>query len=187
MQLIGSLLAAILSFAGLGFLLIAAGWDVRDRIIPTGLVGLVIGVGLVVRVLSEGGSCWISFVIAVAIYVTLMFLSWRGVLGEGDARMIPAATLLVSPTHVPAMMVAVALASGMLGLFYLVGSYALRWAGWSPVLIGEPVVDAVHALLEVEAIRIATQESVPFGVAIFFGAAIAVISGAGRCSYGMSC
>jgi prepilin peptidase CpaA len=101
-------------------LVVAAVVDVRQRIIPDGAVLTVASAGLALRAINFGPTSFaISAAMAFAILVGLGLLAGRGIIGGGDAKLIAAASLLRPPFEVPALMLHIALAGGVLALGYL--------------------------------------------------------------------
>jgi len=108
--------------AGAAGLCLAAVTDLRTRIIPDGAVLWVLGMGALARLFAEGWTgTAISLLVAAALFVPLAAMTHRGLVGGGDAKMIPAATLLVPVGHVFGLLLVIALAGGVLaGLYHAV-------------------------------------------------------------------
>jgi len=101
--------------------------------------------------------------------VVLGALGHGGILGFGDVKLIAAASLLVGPGHVAGLLVAIALAGGVLSVVYLGGYFALRQL---PVrAAGVARRGVLRRLVRIERARIAAGRSVPYGVAICGGVA----------------
>lgn len=151
------LAAALFEVAGLGGVLVGAVWDLWVRLIPNELVLWVALAGVLARLISTGWGAGFSLVIAIAALVGFGLLSGRGLMGGGDAKMIAAVSLLVAPTLVPALFVAIAAAGGLLALITLLLSLpAWRTVDWRELL---------------------RRPTLPFGVAIAAGAAHTVLRG----------
>ncbi|MDR3512595.1 MAG: A24 family peptidase [Caulobacteraceae bacterium] len=165
-----SSVAILLQSTGLGGLLLAAGEDLRARIIRNQLALWVLGAGLASRLVVDGWASWLSAVTALAVFVPLGLLVPRNVIGGGDAKMIAAATCLFEPTRVPQLLLAIALAGGALAVTYMAVSRMFR-SRW----VGRPAPSDERApspgLVEPKAARTASKTSIPFGVAIFAGSA----------------
>ena len=114
------LASALLQGAGLGGLLLAAVSDLRTRLIPDHLVLWVLATGGAARVLTEGWSSGFSFATAFAVFVPAAYLASREVIGGGDAKMLPAALLLAPWREDLDLLLAIALAGGLLAAAALV-------------------------------------------------------------------
>jgi prepilin peptidase CpaA len=114
--------------AGLIGLFAAAVTDLRTRIIPDGLVLWVLGTGFLTRCLAQGWTGGaVSLLAAAGLFIPFAAMTHRGLIGGGDAKMIPAASLLVPVSTVLALLLAIALAGGVLaGLYYLVHAVRRR-------------------------------------------------------------
>jgi prepilin peptidase CpaA len=113
-------LAVPLLILGFAALVAAAVHDLQDKIIPNGLVVFVIGIGLALR--STAGLASVGWGLAGAglVFVVLAYCARHKIVGGGDAKLIAAATLLVSPDRIVPLLLAIALLGGLFGCFYLV-------------------------------------------------------------------
>jgi prepilin peptidase CpaA len=164
-----SSLALLFEGAGLAALGLAAVTDLRSRLIPNTLVLWVIAAGGAARLLTSGPHAWLSLAIAVAVFVPLAVLAYRDLIGGGDAKMIPAATLLVEPSQTFGLLLAIAVAGGALSAFY--------WAkGISARRSARPVPAAARAGGETpsrsSSAASVPQPSAPAGVQLPYGVAI---------------
>lgn len=140
-------------------MVVAAGVDISRRIIPNETVLVVAVAGLVIRLLSPSEpAMWLSIVAALAILVALGLLGGRGFLGGGDVKMISAASLAVPLHDVLPLLLNIALAGGVVSLFYLgrafLAASRLRRAATADAA-AIPSVDL--------------SASLPYGVAILLG------------------
>jgi prepilin peptidase CpaA len=153
-------------------MIVAAGVDISRRIIPNETVLVVAIAGLLIRLLSPSESnAWLSIVAALAILVALGLLGGRGFLGGGDVKMISAASLAVPLHDVLSLLLYIALAGGVVSLFYL-GRALVVAARSRPAEGGEAAV-----LRSVD-----LSASLPYGVAILLGMAALHIGKAIQCS-----
>jgi prepilin peptidase CpaA len=185
-----SLFATAVSAACLMVLLVAAFVDVRDRIIPNGLVMLTLGGGLVVRLLSDPWMIWLSLIISFGAFVALAYVTRHKFIGGGDAKMIAAVTLLVAPDRVLPLLLDVALAGGVVAFVYLVARFGLT--RYPPSLAPSLAPSLVYAsnpggragglcsMLRAERARIVGGEPMPYGVAIAAGVACRLLLDAVR-------
>lgn len=155
--------------AGLAALAASAVIDLKERRIPNQLVLVVAGSGLVLALMFRPDPLWTSLLVAGLLIVVLGALGHGGILGFGDVKLIAAASLLVGPGHVAGLLVAIALAGGVLSVVYLGGYFALRQL---PVrAAGVARRGVLRRLVRIERARIAAGRSVPYGVAICGGVA----------------
>jgi prepilin peptidase CpaA len=183
--MMGGVPATLCQWAGLGGLLLAAGLDIKNRVIPNELVLGVGLVGLTARVLTEGWWSGLSLLVAICVVIPLGMLARREIVGGGDAKMIAAATLLFSPIQVLPLLLAIALAGGVLALIYLAAFRAIRPAVASASTSRKP--RAHEGWIASERSRVAAREPLPYGVAILAGAAFLLLREAFRCSFATSC
>ena len=167
----------------------AAVTDVKARTIPNGLVLVVFALGMAARLLSGGGTLWLSLPIAAIVYVAGAVLTHFEVIGGGDTKMIAAVTVLVPPAVVPALLICIALAGGLLSLFYLAAGWLVRRSGGAAVALGQPVPGAsdFDQIVRLEVARMQANEPMPYGVAIFSGAGGLVLIGILSCISATSC
>lgn len=113
-----------LMMCGIVLLVGAALHDVAARTIPNWMPLCLAAVGLVLRLYD--GEVIVSSAIAAALLVFLGLLWLRGLLGGGDVKLIPAASLVFPPSYVPEYVLFVATAGGILALLYLALSHLMR-------------------------------------------------------------
>ncbi|BDG72035.1 A24 family peptidase [Roseomonas fluvialis] len=158
---------ALLALLGLAA---AALNDVALRRIPNLLAAVVALAGLARQVLVGAPAIALLAAGCMLLGATLLWL--RGVLGGGDVKLLAATGLLLPAAAIPAMLLATALAGGMLAILHL----ALR--GW----LGGPTqprpAGTLRRVLRCEAWRIRRGAPLPYGVAIAAGTAF-VMTGAG--------
>lgn len=117
-------------------LTVAAIQDARVRIIPDTCVAVVAICGIVLH----AGHGWqaVGFALAVssAVLSAMVALFHFRLVGGGDAKLIPAASLLFPAAQVPAFLVLTAIAGGVLSLIMLFGGFmrskfAAQWPQFS--------------------------------------------------------
>lgn len=150
---------------------LAALRDIRVRLIPNRLVLTVAAIGLMAGAIERPATLWMSFLLAFVLLVILGALGHYNVLGAGDAKMIAAITLLAPIDRVPILLFAIVMAGGILSAVYLVMYRTLKRR---PSDKSEST--AFTRWLRRERVRIATGQSVPYGVAIAVGAALYFIN-----------
>lgn len=150
-------MTCLFRFLGLAAVAAAAWNDLRDRIIPNRLVllTLVLGLGaLGPQGLPAAGQ---ALLVAAGLLVALFFLSAFGALGGGDAKLMPAAVLLLPPQHIPQFLYWTAIWGGALGVLFL----ALRLSR-----LGAEASGGVRRWVHTQ-----VSDDLPFGVAIAAGLA----------------
>lgn len=149
---------------------LAAATDVRQRIIPNHLVLLLAANGIVLRLADRAGwhAVAVSIITAAGVLVLLGQAVRLGAIGGGDAKLIAAVTLLVAPRDVPGLLIAIAIAGGLVSCLY----FAVRRATQrqSPAGMARPSHGcALHRALCMERDRIAAGEPMPYALAVFIG------------------
>jgi len=147
----------ILLPAGLA-LVAAALHDIAARTIPNGLSLAIACAGLLARALADE---LLPGLVAAGLVFLLGWAAWRcRVMGGGDVKLLAACALLAPPAAAPGLVLAVALAGGLLALAYL----GLRPVMPAPAL-ARPTPLAARAW-RAEAWRIRRRGPLPYGVAI---------------------
>jgi prepilin peptidase CpaA len=150
----------ILVPAGLA-LVAAALHDIAARTIPNGLSLAIACAGLLARATANE---LLPGLVAAGLVFLLGWAAWRcRVMGGGDVKLLAACTLLASPAAVPGLVLAVALAGGVLALAYL----GLRPVVPAPALARPGTLGA--RAWRAEAWRIRRRGPLPYGVAIALG------------------
>ena len=168
-------------------LLVAAGTDLKDRRIPDEVALAVAAIGLAQGLLVRPGSLWLSLVVASVVFCGLAVLSHHRIIGGGDVKLVSAATLLVPPAQVGQLLVAIALAGGVLGCLYLAAGFALRSL---PARTASPVAPTASGFAlarNAERRRIAAGGPMPYALAIFGGACLYAANEIVSCSSALSC
>jgi prepilin peptidase CpaA len=148
--------------AAAALLCVASLNDVAVRTIPDlASVGVVI-IGAALRLFD--GTLFPGFVVSVAVFA-LGALCWRrGWLGGGDAKLLAACALLIPPVLVPQLVLATALAGGVLACLYLtLGRLMTLWR--VPVHAGRSR-SLVIRVCRAEWWRVRRRGSLPYGCAI---------------------
>lgn len=179
----------VLWLAALAALFAAAVTDLKTRTIPNGLVLFVLTMAMSIQLLSGRGTLWLSLLIAGAVYVVGAVLTHLNMLGGGDTKMISAITVLMPPALVPAQLVAIALAGGVLSLFYLAAGWLARRNGGAALVAGAPHPGASEFdhLVRIEVGRMLANEPMPYGVAIFGGTVSLILIGILSCMSATYC
>lgn len=167
------LIPVIALTASLIVLGVCAGMDLKDRLIPNELVIAVAVIGFAQGLVSRTGTVWLSLLAAVLVFFGLGILSHYKIIGGGDLKLISAVTLLVPPDRVGQLLLEIALAGGLLGLFYLA---AHRWLKSLPASQSAPVEIAsstspLAQMIRTERVRIVAGDSLPYALAVLGGVA----------------
>ena len=161
----------VLWLAALATLFAAATIDLKERRIPNGSVLVILVLGMSLRLFAERGSLWLSLLIAGLIFVVGAWLTQRDLIGGGDAKMLSAVTVLVPPMVVPGLLLCVAMAGGLLSIFYMSAGWLVRRNGGAMLSPAQPHPGASEFdhIVRIEVARMQTNEPMPYGVAIFGG------------------
>lgn len=154
------------SIAAIGLLLIAAGCDLRWRIIPD-WISLALAGGIVVSVLLGWREVDVLPTLAIAsgCFVAGALLFAFGILGGGDVKLFSATVLWIEPSSFLHMVFITAMAGGLLGVLLLTVIGVKQALG---VARGQDEGTLERAT--------AAVPTVPYGIAIALGGA-AVLSG----------
>ena len=172
-------------------LAIAAGIDLRRRIIPNEAVAFVAAGGVALSLLSRPGGVLLSLLLCVIVLLALLIFAHFDVLGAGDAKLIAAVTLLVPPGRIAELLLAIALAGGLLSGVYLAASHRLKHARAARRRGAHAGQRHPHgSFVQFRAAgraRIRAGYSVPYGVAVLGGVVLYLASELYQCSSGTSC
>jgi prepilin peptidase CpaA len=185
------LAGVILWMAVLAVLAAAAVIDARRRIIPNESVVLIVAGGVALSALSRPDSILPSLLLGLIVLLTLLVVAHFNVLGAGDAKLIAASTLLVPPEHIVLLIMAIALAGGLLSGVYLAAFHSLKHAHAAkrhgarsglhhPAGSFAQFRRAGHA-------RMRSGYSVPYALAVLGGVVFYLTSELYQCSSGISC
>lgn len=155
--------------------------DLKDRVIPNELVGLVAASGIALGLLMRPEQIHISLFAAICLLFALGALAHFHVMGGGDVKLISATALLVPPADIGRLLVFIALAGGVVSCTYLLARHALKDGRFH-------ASDASRqGWLSREGARIASGGPVPYAVAILGGLAVIMAGEISRCLSAESC
>lgn len=155
-----------LEIAALCAVAAAAARDMEDRIIPNVLVLVVLAAGVLIRIAD--GHIFASIAAATGLFLLFLPLVHRDVMGAGDAKMIAACVLLVPPSGIGDLLLAIAASGGALSAVYMI-------KGWlAPVRERASDSAALAPLASVQGGMWSESMAVqiPYGVAILAGLTI---------------
>lgn len=144
-------------------LLIAAWTDVASRIIPNGICLALAIAGVLGQLLIGPLALAVSVAVAVGMFLVLLFLHSRGILGGGDVKLLVAAAIGLSPLGVFHLIIGTTLAGGVLGIVHLV------MRGLPRPALASANAFVFHRVYVVERWRILRHAPLPYGVAIACG------------------
>jgi len=182
---------AILWVAVMLVLAAAAGIDLKQRIIPNESVAFIVAGGVALGALSRPGSIALSLLFCAVVLLALLVCAHFNALGAGDAKLIAAATLLVPPDGIVLLLMAIALAGGLLSAIYLAAFHSLEHAHAAKrhgALSGRRhPAGSLAQLRRAGAARMRAGYSVPYALAVLAGVAFYLASELYQCSSGISC
>jgi prepilin peptidase CpaA len=159
------LIVTMVAMFCVGLLALAAWRDVAVRTIPDVIsLGLLVA-GLAKRAPLGPGALLASMAVALALFMLLVLLHARGLLGGGDVKLAAAFAVGLAPADAYDFVVFTALAGGLLALIYLAMSRAL------PVPVAGRPESLFARVRKAEARRIIRRKSLPYGCAIALGGA----------------
>lgn len=182
---------AVLWAAVLLVLAAAAAVDLRRRIIPNETVALVAAGGIALGMLSWPGAVLLSLVFGVVVLLALLVCAHFNVLGAGDAKLIAAVTLLTPPEHITPLLMAIALAGGLLSGVYLAAFHGFkhaRAARHHGAQSGDRhPIGSFAQFRRAGYARMRSGYSVPYALAVLCGVVFYLVNGLYQCSSAISC
>lgn len=173
MDWLGALLATLI----VALLALAALTDVATRTIPDTIAVAVGLLGMAARLLTGPSALAVSAAVALGLFIILVVLHARGLMGGGDVKLAAATCLGLSLQSAHRFVVVTAMAGGVLALLHLAARWALRDVRQvAPAPRGASLPRRVFSA---ERWRIARHGSIPYGVAIACGGIWAVLHGQG--------
>jgi prepilin peptidase CpaA len=146
-----------------------AATDLKERIIPNELVILIALTGLTLSLVSQPGQVWISLIAAALVFLGFGLLCRYGMIGGGDVKLMAAVTLLVPPQEVGKLLIAIALAGGVLSCVYLGASFMVRCVPAENPSLEADGGAALTRWFKLESVRIASRKQAPYAIAILGG------------------
>jgi prepilin peptidase CpaA len=165
----------------------AARTDFRARIIPNRVVAAIAANGLLLGLLSRPDRVWISLLVALVLLIGLGFIAHLDLIGGGDAKLISAVTLLVPPETIAPLLLAIALAGGIVSGAYLVVFYAFPRARNKKKTMATRWFGRLPQRFQRERMRVLKATSVPYSVAVLGGVSVVTVSEIIRCYSATSC
>jgi len=148
-------------------LLLAVIWDLRVRRIPNPVCGAIAVAGLGVQFWDAGALAAVAGLGACVGTAALLYVFWqRGGIGGGDVKLAGAVALWVGPSSLPEYWLAASLAGGVTAAICLLGSRA----SVRREIRHNLTLAALHQRMPDFNPATPGRVSVPYGVAIAFGA-----------------
>ena len=159
----------------LAILLGFAAWrDVATRTIPDGISIALFAMGFAVR-LSQGWDFLItSLLMSIAIFLFLLPLCSRGLLGGADLKLLAALAVGLSPQSSLHLLVVVTTIGGLLAAVYLLAA-KLTKSGDAAQSRSTKAKSGLGRIATIEFWRIRRRASLPYGIAIAIGTAVVVL------------
>lgn len=155
-----------------------AAWrDLTTRTIPDAVPLALAVLGIAVRVPAGWDAVATSALVWAALFLALVALHARGLLGGGDVKLLAALALGLAPLDTLNVVVATALVGGVLGLLYILLSRFLPAAAPARPL---RQLATLRRLATVEAWRIRRRGPLPYGIAIAAGGSLVLLQVPGR-------
>lgn len=163
-------MAVYITLSVLALLLIAAWRDLATRTIPDTVCVLIAALGILLRALQGPWALAVSAGAALLLFLVLLLLFARGLIGGGDVKIMTALAITLPPLDSYRFVVATVMAGGVLGIAYLLLSFRPRRpSGTKPTsLLGRVAV--------IESRRIGRRGPLPYGVAIAAGGVFVLLS-----------
>jgi prepilin peptidase CpaA len=164
---------ALIAILQVMLLLSAALDDVAKRLIPNGICLTIAVTSLVGRLLVGPQQLAISLALAIVLFIPLLLLHSRRILGGGDVKLLTALTIGLSPFGIVKLFAVTALAGGVVALSHLAMRRLPR-----PRLTSARSA-ALRRIYAVERWRILRRAPLPYAVAVASGGIWAVLTSAG--------
>ena len=175
MQETTDIVFAIHSGAIVALLAFAAWRDVITRTIPDAVSILLVVIGCGTRLVQGWQPLGTSVFIALAIFILLLPLCSRGLLGGADLKLLAALAVGLSPQASLLLVADVTMVGGVLAVLYLVLDKVLLAVGTRTQPRGRES-SLLPRIVNVEFWRIRRRSPLPYGIAIAIGAAFAVLN-----------
>ena len=156
-------MAVPLTISVLALLLIAAWRDLATRTIPDTVCGLIAALGILLRALQGPAALAVSAGAASLLFLLLLILFMRGIIGGGDVKIMTALAIALTPLDSYRFVVATVMAGGVLGIAYLLLSFRPRRPS------GTRKTSLLGRIAAIESRRIGRRGPLPYGVAIAAG------------------
>lgn len=166
---------AMYSVAVVALLGFAAWRDIATRTIPDTVSIILIVIGCGTRLAQGWQPFAVSLIVAFAVFILLLPLCSRGLLGGADLKLLSALATGLSPQASLHVLADVTIVGGTLALLYLALGRVLVALGTRTQPRGR-TSSVVQRIVNVEFWRIRRRSPLPYGIAIAVGAVFAVLN-----------
>jgi prepilin peptidase CpaA len=180
-----TVIQAVLWTIVLAGLLWGAVTDLKERIIPDELTILIALSGLILCLAARPAEVWLGPIAAAVVFLGFGLLCRYGMIGGGDVKLMAAVTLLVPPHEIGKLLIAIALAGGVLSCVYLGASFFVRSVPLENLPLEAGGGAALTRWFRLESARIASRNQAPYAIAIL-GGVIWHVAGDPTCFSAMS-
>ena len=156
-------MAAMFTLSVLALLSIAAWRDIATRTIPDTVCVLIAALGILLRASHGVWALVVSVEAALLLFILLLILFVRGLIGGGDVKIMTALAIALPPFDSYRFVVFTVMAGGVLGIAYLLLSFRPRRAS------GRNRTSLLGRIAAIESRRIGRRGPLPYGVAIAVG------------------
>lgn len=140
--------------------------DIKRRTIPNRYVALTYLIGISASLYGDWSEAAISILISVGLFFALWVLVILNILGGGDAKLIPATSMLVPISSVPQFLAATVFWGGAIATCFLLSRSLLRQKGMGGISLSSiPHAEPKNPW----SLRDQIAAGVPYGVAIWLG------------------
>ena len=167
----------IIAIAGIPLLLYAAWRDVATRTIPDEISMAIAALGLVVRLFDGWQAVLLSLGVAVVVFILLLLLAMRGVLGGADVKLAAALAIGLPPAATWDFIFLSVLCGGVLGVIYIVTRRRNDPSRFAPP--ASPKQHLLRRVLVAEARRLRRGGPLPYAVAIAVGGSLTLLTQVG--------
>lgn len=164
---------AVFLLIAVPLLVVAASRDIATRLIPDGVSIAIAATGIVTRLFEGWAAAATSAGIALGLFILLLLIAMRGMIGGGDVKLIAAMAAGLSPADTWTFVFVMAVAGGVLGVAYILGSRLV------PELSLAPGGALPRRVLAIETRRIRRRGPLPYAVAIAAGGLFLLITSPG--------
>lgn len=159
-------------------LLFYAAWrDVATRLIPDEISIAIAAVGLVARLFEGWQAALISIAVAALVFILLLLLAMRGILGGADVKLAAALSLGLPPAAAWDFIFISVLFGGLLGVLYI--ATRRRDAAARIVAPASPRQALLRRVAIAERWRLRRGGPLPYAVAIALGGSLTLLATAG--------
>ncbi len=161
---------AIALASGISALLLFAAWrDIATRLIPDTVSLAIAALALGLRGVAGLGPTLTSVGIAAALFLLLLLLAMRGILGGGDVKLAAAVALALPPGAAWGFLQATVFCGGALGLAYMAAPRLLPEPTPAASSAAGPQAAPLRRIARAEARRLRRGGPLPYAVAIAAG------------------